>query len=123
MIGNLFTVTVHLHGTLAANARGEVALPRGCSLIGVSSSNSAASNAVLDVGRSDDRDGIYAAQAIGNSGAAGLLTPAENNGALAKAGVAFQFQRGEVLAWDLDFDGSSGTPAANAEIVFFFSES
>jgi len=122
MQGMHFTYSVHLHGTLAANARGEFILPFNAELIAVSVGNSAATDALLDVGTSADRDGILSAVAVGDSG-----TPTEYefndwDGALATAGVPFRFNKGDILAWDLDFDGASGTAAANASIVFTFSE-
>ena len=126
MQGLHFTYSVHLHGTLAANARGEYILPFPASLISVSFGNSAASDATLEVGTSADRDGILDAVAVGDSG-----TPAEYeyndwNGALAVGenapGNPFHMAKGTIFTWDLDFDGAAGTAAANCSIVFTFSE-
>jgi hypothetical protein len=107
---------------LAANARGEYILPFSAELIAVSVGNSAATDGILDVGTSADRDGILSDKDVGDSG-----TPTEYefndwNGALATAGVPFRFNKGDILAWDLDFDGAAGTAAANCSIVFTFSE-
>lgn len=120
MLGNPFTYSVHLHGTLAANARGEYLLPFDAALVAVSISNSAATNATLEVGTSADRDGILDAVDCGDSGTPNEFDAADWNGALAVAGVPHWFEKGTILAWDLDYDGSAGTAAANCSIVFTF---
>jgi hypothetical protein len=122
MQGNHFTYSVHLHGTLAANARGEYILPFNAELIAVSVGNSAATDGILDVGTSADRDGILADAAVGDSGVPTEFEYNDWTGALATAGVPFRFAKGDILAWDLDFDGAAGTAAANCSIVFTFSE-
>lgn len=68
MDGMRFTYSVHLHGTLAANARGEFALPCGATLVAVSVGGSNANDGLLDAGTSADRDGILDGVAIGDSG-------------------------------------------------------
>jgi hypothetical protein len=122
MQGQHFTYSIHLHGTLAANARGEFILPFNAELRAVSFGNSAASDAILDVGTSADRDGILADAAVGDSGVPVEYEFNDWTGALATAGTPFRFNKGDILAWDLDFDGASGTAAANCSIVFTFSE-
>jgi hypothetical protein len=122
MQGMRFTYSVHLHGTLAANARGEMKMPCDASLVAVSTSNSAASNAFLEVGTSADRDGIIDDTNIGNSGTATLIEPAGFSGVLASAGNPYHLDKGTIFTWDLDFDGSSGTAAANVSLVFIFTE-
>jgi hypothetical protein len=122
MQGMRFAVTVHLHGTLAANARGEFKLPVGATLEAVSISNSAATDALLDVGTSADRDGILDGVDCGDSGTPTLFTSANHNGALATANQPYRFAKSDIVAWDLDFDGASGTAAANCQIVFYFLE-
>ncbi len=122
MRGQHFMYSVHLHGTLAANARGEFLLPFDASLIAVSISNSAVTDATLDVGTSADRDGILSAVACGDSG-----TPTEYefndwDGAIAAAGRPYHMVAGTIVTWDLDFDGSAGTAAANVALVLTFSE-
>lgn len=122
MRGQHFAVSVNLHGTLAANARGEFILPFDASLIAVSISNSAATDATLEVGTSADRDGILDAVACGDSGTPTEFEFNDWNGALATAGRPYHMVAGTIVAWDLDFDGSAGTAAANVQIVFTFSE-
>lgn len=118
MDGMRFTYSVHLHGTLSANARGEYKLPCGATLEAVSVCASTATNATLEVGTSADRDGIWDAVACGTSGTPNEFRAADHNGALVVAGVPYHFAKGDILVWDLDFDGASGTAAANATIVF-----
>jgi len=120
MLGNYFTYSVHLHGTLAANARGEYLLPVDAALVAVSASNSAATDATLEVGTSVDRDGILDAVACGDSGTPNEFDAADWNGALAVAGVPHWLEKGTIFTWDLDFDGAAGTAAANASLVFTF---
>lgn len=122
MQGLLFTVTVHLHGTLSANALGEFKLYRAASLAAVSISNSAASNATLEVGTSADRDGILNDVAAGNSSTPTLFTPADYNGALATAGDPYHMAKDTIVTYDLDYDGAGGTASANVCIVFYFLE-
>ena len=122
MQGMRFTYSVHLHGTLAANARGEYILPCAASFVSVSTSNSAATNGTLEVGTSADRDGILDAVAVGVSGTATEFNPDNFNGALATVGNAFRLAKGTIFVWDLDFDGAAGTAAANCSLVFNFLE-
>lgn len=126
MQGNHFTYSVHLHGTLAANARGEFLLPFAASLVAVSFGNSAASDATLEVGTSADRDGILDAVAIGDSGVPVEYEFNDWNGALAVgqnvAGNPFHMNKGTIFTWDVDFDGAAGTAAANCAVIFTFSE-
>jgi len=115
-------VTFNLHGTLAANARGEFILPCGATLEAVSISNSAATAALLDVGISTDRNGIFSAVDCGDSGTPTLFEVADYNGALATAGEPYRAAAGTIWTYDLDFDGASGTAGANVTIVFYFLE-
>ena len=122
MDGMRFTYSVHLHGTLAANGRGEFALPCGATLMAVSVGGSNANNGQLDVGTAADRDGILDGVDIGDSGTPVAFGPQQFNGALADGRSGYHFARGDVLAWDLDFDGAAGTAAANVSLVFTFLE-
>ena len=122
MQGMRFSYSVHLHGELAANARGEFKLPCAASLVAVSTNNSAASDAILDVGPSGNRDGILEDLAIANENATSLTEPTSFNGADVDGVSPYHFAKGEILAWDLDFDGDGGTAAANVTLVFTFTE-
>lgn len=125
MQGMLFTIAVHLHGTLAANATGNFKLPKAATLIAVSASASNAASSTLEVGTSADRDGILDAVAVGQSN-----VPTEWNaqhaswaGALVTAGqTGYTFAKGDILAWDLDFDGAAGTAGQNVALLFTFLE-
>jgi hypothetical protein len=124
MQGNIFTIPVHLHGTLAANAQGQFSLPCDCSLLQVSLAGTNASDAILDCGPAADPDGILADAAIGDSEVPNVLDYNEFNGALIDTNnyQPYHMTKGTVFEWLLDFDGSSGTAAANVGILFVFTE-
>lgn len=122
MQGQRFTVSVHIHGTLAANASGEFKLPCDASLVHVSISNSAATDGILDLGTSADPDGILADAAIGDSNTPNIFEAADWTGALATAGSPYHMVKGTIIDWDIDFDGSAGTAAANLMMVLTFTE-
>lgn len=117
MQGNLFTNTVHLHGTLAANASGRFVLPFDCSLLRVSSVASNNSDATLLVGTTADDDAYLIAHTIGDS-----EVPTTKSRTDFVGGEYPHIAAGTVLEWVLDFDGSAGTAAQNVTIVFWFSE-
>lgn len=117
MQGNLFTHSVHLHGTLAANASGRFVLPFDCSLIRVSSVASNNSDATLLVGTTADDDAYLTAHTIGDSEVPATKSQADFVGAQFPHILA-----GTVLEWLLDFDGSAGTAAQNVTVVFWFTE-
>ena len=122
MDGMRFTYSVHLHGTLAANASGEFKLPCGATLVHVSLSNSAATDAILDCGTSGDPDGILSDAAVGDSGTPNVYERGDFNGALVDGVSGYHFAKGDIFDWDLDFDGAGGTAAANVSMVFTFVE-
>jgi hypothetical protein len=122
MQGQRFAVTVNLHGTLAANARGEFKVPYACSLEGISLSNSANSDMTLDVGTGANRDGILDGKTGGDSGTPGYFDSADWNGADIAVGALPHFAKEDIVAWDLDFDGAAGTAAANVTLIFYFLE-
>ena len=62
MDGLRFPVTIHLHGTLSANAQGSFPLPIGMTLESVAAVASNDSAATLQLGAGDDADGIMAAK-------------------------------------------------------------
>jgi hypothetical protein len=123
MLGNLFSVAIHLHGTLAANADGAFTLPGAATLIGVSIVGSNSNDAVLDVGDAGDSDGVIDGGACGDSGTPGYLDADDFNGALADAVNPYHYPSDDkVVHWTLDYDGSDGTAVADCEIVFWFLE-
>lgn len=122
MQGHRFALSANLHGTLAANASGQFILPCAAVFEGVSISNSAASDAILDVGTSADDDGIFADIAIGDSSVPVFYDKDDFNGALATAGQPYYLAAGTIFKWALDFDGAAGVAAANAALAFYFFE-
>lgn len=117
MQGSKFPITVHLHGTLAANASGRFALPWDAQLIAVSSVASNDSDATLLVGTTSDDDAYLVAHTIGDSEVPVTKTRANF------VGTEYpHIAAGTVLEWLLDFDGSAGTAAQNVTIVFWFTE-
>lgn len=120
--GNRFTVPVHLHGTLAANAQGTLRVPCACSLVEVSACASNDADATLTVGTGGaggDADGFCTAQAIGDSATPKVLSL---NGALVTPGTPPHLADGAFFSWTLDFDGAGGAAAQNVDILFTFTE-
>jgi hypothetical protein len=122
MQGNRFCVSVHLHGTLAANAQGYFQLPCAATLQEVSAAATNNSDATLQLGTSADLDGIMTAAAIGDSGTPVLFDTDNFNGALADAVNPLHLADNTIVYWLLDFDGSSGTAGQNVSLVFTFLE-
>lgn len=119
MQGNRFTVSVHLHGTLAANAQGRFIMPCQATLVEVSAVASNNSDATLAVGTSADEDGYSVAATIGDSGTPKVATL---GGALVTSGTPVNVPNDTIIDWDLDFDGAGGTAAQNVTILFTFEE-
>lgn len=123
MDGLRYPVTIHLSGTLAANASGVFSIPIGMTLESVMLANTATdSDATLTVGTSADADGILKAGAIGDASTPVVFDKTDFDGALCDAKNPPHFAANTIFAWTLDFDGSSGTAAANVTIVFGFLE-
>ncbi len=122
MDGMRFVVSVHLHGTLAANAQGAFSLPCGATLVEVSAVGSNANDATLQVGTSADADGVMTAAAIGDSSVPVVKNAAGFNGALCDQVSGPHFADGTIMAWLLDFDGAAGTAAQNVGLLFTFLE-
>lgn len=122
MDGLRFPVTVHLHGTLAANAQGAFALPIGMTLESVSACASNDSDAKLQLGLADDADGIMTAKVIGDSSTPKAFVKTDFNGVACDAKNPPHFAKGSVITWLVDFDGASGTAAADVTLLFSFLE-
>lgn len=122
MDGMRFTYAVHLHGTLAADARGEFKLPCGASLVAVSVGASNAAASTLSCGIAGTRTGILNGKACGQSGAPVSYEPSSFNGNLADGVAPYRLPKGAIFTWDLDFDGPGSTPGQNVAIVFTFLE-
>ena len=122
MQGMRFTIAVHLHGTLSANAQGAFRLPCAATLAEVSACASNDSDATLQVGTSADADGVMTAVAIGDSSTPVVFDADDFDGALADAENPLHLDAGTVVTWLLDFDGAAGTAGQNVDIVFTFLE-
>jgi hypothetical protein len=123
MQGQLFTVSVHLHGTLAANAGGRFKLPVAATLKEVQASASNNSDAILDFGTAADPDGYLSAVTIGDSEAVITYDNDDWDGALYTDTDNIEniyIAEDTVLEWALDFDGASGTAAQNVSLLFVF---
>ena len=122
MDGNRFAVSVHLHGTLAANAQGSFQLPCGVTLEAVSACGSNANGATLQIGTAADADGLLVAGSIGDSGVPALFKRGDFDGALVASGQYPHVAKGTVVKWLLDFDGAGGVAATDVTIVFYVQE-
>ena len=122
MDGMRFTVAIHLHGTLAANATGVFQLPCPASLVEVSAVATNDSDATLQIGTSADADGIVTAAVIGDSSTPVVFVPASFDGDLADQKSAVHLADNTIVAWVLDYDGAGGTAAQNVTILFTFLE-
>ncbi|MDI9549562.1 MAG: hypothetical protein QM346_18365 [Chloroflexota bacterium] len=122
MQGARFTVAVHLGGTLAANQQGVIQLPCAATLIEVSACGSNSNSATLQLGTTTDVDGIMAAAAIGDSSVPAVFAAEDFDGDLADGVNPLHLADDTVVAWLLDYDGSSGTAAQNVDILFTFLE-
>lgn len=122
MDGLRFPVTVHLHGTLAADAQGSFPLPIGMTLESVAAVASNDSDAKLQLGLAEDADGIMSAKAIGDSSAPKTFVKTDFDGAACDAKNPPHFDKGTVVTWLVDFDGASGTAAKDVTILFSFLE-
>ncbi len=118
MDGMRYPVTIHLHGTLAANAQGYCQLPGPMTLVEIMAVAANDSAATLQVGTLASAAGIMAAAVIGDSGTPVVYGPADFDGALADGVNPLHLADNTILAWVLDFDGASGTAAQNVTIMF-----
>jgi hypothetical protein len=116
----IFTHTVVVPGTLAADVDFRFTLPCDAQLLHISASNSSANAAGLTVGNSSAAAAYLAKSSIGVSG-----TPVEfDQGEF----VGAQFPRiakGTIFVAAVDYDyngGGSGAASANLSLVFTFSE-
>ncbi len=122
-MGQLLVFSVHLHGTLAANASGRFKLPCAATLKEVQGSASNDSSALLDFGTAADPDGYLSAVEIGDSEAIATLDNDDWDGALytdADNVENIHLPEDTVMEWLLDYDGASGTAAANVSLHFVF---
>lgn len=120
MIGNTFTLTWHIPGTLGANLDIRHTLPHGCQLVHVSAVGSNSAAAGLQIGTSADASAYLAKASIGVSG-----TPVEKSRADFSGGQYPRITDGTVLAVALDYDyngGGGSSASANVTITLTFEE-
>lgn len=117
MLGNLFTVPIHVPGTLAANINVRFILPVDAQLVHVSAVGSNANNGILDVGPSTDTDGYLDGVDIGDSN-----TPSEFDRDNFVGTQFAHITKGTIIVVTLDFDGSGGTATADFTCVLTFTE-
>jgi hypothetical protein len=117
MLGNVFTQTYYLPGTLAANVDIRFKPAINCKLIHVSACGSNTNNAVMVIGSDSDNDAYLTAVDVGDGN-----VPSEFDRddfvntqypRLSKSGVV------SVL---VDYDGAGGTAVANLSLVLTFLE-
>src|SRR5512139_2900899 len=118
-----FTIPAPIaRGTLAADQSGVVKLPCPATLVEISACASNDSDAKLKAGTSADDDGILKPTAIGDNSAPAVWDRGDFDGALIGNDQLWHGPRGTVFTWSLDFDGASGTPAQNVDVLFTFLE-
>jgi hypothetical protein len=118
MQGHRFQQTVHVPGTLTANLDIRMKIPFDCRLKHISAVASNDSDATLAVGVSTDTDSILAAAAIGDS-----QVPVEKSASdWASTNASGVLSKGDILVLTLDYDGASGTAAADLTVVLTFLE-
>lgn len=121
-MNRVFQTAFHIPGTLAADLAIKWTAPMNCQLVHAQAVGSNANDATLAIGPSTDTDGYITAFAIGDSG-----TPVEKealsdfDGAVAGSQYP-HIADGTIIVLTLDYDGSSGTAAADVTIVLTFTE-
>ncbi len=115
MLGDVFAITYHTAGTLAANHSFKFKLPFDAQLCYVSAVGSNANNGILDIGSSADADLYLDAKDIGDSG-----TPAEFDKDDFVGAEYPHIAAGTIIAAALDYDGSAGTATADYTLVMLF---
>ncbi len=113
MLGNHIVWSFHVPGTLAANVDVRFAVPVDCRLVHVSAVASNDSDATMTIGDSSDTDSILASTTIGDSG----VPAAFDRDDWASTNETAEFAKGDVAVLTVDFDGSSGTAAADLTVV------
>ena len=110
--------TIHIPGTLAANVAAVFTAPCSLTLVSVQAVGSNANDGKLEVGTTADTDAYLLSTAIGDSN-----VPVEVNTRAGFVGGEFpHIAKGTVVEVLLDFDGASGTAAANVTIVLTYVE-
>ena len=121
---NIFTISFAVSGTLAANFVAKWTAPFDCTLLHVSAVASNNSDATIIVGDSSDTDEYITSAVIGDSG-----TPVEFDGDNFVDTDGNSWTRyyphitdGTIVVVTVDYDGSSGTAAADLTVVLTFAK-
>jgi hypothetical protein len=117
MQGNLVTYSFWTAGTLAADHVIKFKAPEDLELIHVSAVVSNAANTAIKIGSSTSDAAYLALANVGYSG-----TPAEFTKANFVGTEYPHIVAGTIITITLDYDGSSGTPGANACTILSFFE-
>lgn len=112
-----FTHAFHIPGTLGADIAIVFAAPSDCQLVHCSAVASNDSDATLELGTTDDPDAYLTSGVIGDSS-----VPVEKERADFIGAQFPRIQNGDLVQVSLDYDGGSGTAAADATIVLTFLE-
>jgi hypothetical protein len=117
MQGTLFAHSFHIPGTLTANLNIRFTVPKDCQLLHVSASNSAATNGTFILGTSADDDAYLTTADIGDSNVPNEFTKANF------VGTEYpHIVDGTIFVITVDYDGASGTAAANFTLILTFAE-
>jgi hypothetical protein len=113
MLGNHIIWSFHVPGTLAANVDVRFAVPVDCRVVHVSAVASNDSDATMTFGVSGDTDSILAATTIGDNAVPAVF----DRDSWAAANETAELVKGDTAVLTVDFDGSSGTAAADLTVV------
>lgn len=105
------TYCFNVVGNLSGNYEWYAKLPFGLTITHVSAVASNNSDATIKVGSTDDDDEVLTASVVGDSG-----TPAEYDSA-DFVSAAPHLDDGDILDVTIDYDGESGTAAADLQVV------
>ena len=117
MADRVFTYTYHVTGTLAANIASKFKMPCDAQLIYACANASNTNNALLTLGTSTSAAAYLASSSIGQSG-----VPVEFDWNDFVDSQYPHVTKGTIFAVALDYDGSSGSAAANFDLNLFFTE-
>ena len=113
-----FLLTIGIPGTLTANIVFKYKAPMDCTLQHLSTVQSNAGSGTLKFGTSADDDIFLTATAMGVSGTPGELWAPDDF----RYAYTPRIKKGDIVIFTIDFDGPSGTPAADVFIVATFEE-
>jgi len=118
MQGTKISKSFHVTGTLAANVNIRFTAEANMTLQQISAVASNDSDATLAAGISSDTDSILVAAVIGDSNTP--VTKTQTNWATTNTTGAIA--KGDIVVLTLDYDGASGTAAADVTIDLTFTE-